>query len=96
MGHGARKLQVTDLNTFFQEHEAFGLKKCSCYGHHQKAQIHSKTHEFNCMSKFGVTQVLVVVTPDPTRLSSAFSESSENWEPTVVTKAMHLPVKSTL
>lgn len=41
-------------------------------------------------------QVLVVLTPDPTQLSSAFRESSENWEPTVVTKAMHLPVKSSL
>lgn len=41
-------------------------------------------------------QVLVVLTLDPTQLSSAFRESSENWEPTVVTKAMHLPVKSSL
>lgn len=54
-GQGIHNLQVTGPNTIFQEHEALGLKKCSCYGHHQEAQIHSKTHDFNLMSKFGVT-----------------------------------------
>lgn len=95
-GQRVHNLQVGGPNTIFQEHEALGLKKCSCLATTRKPKFIPKHTILTLCQNLVWHQVLVVLTPDPTQLSSAFRESSENWEPTVVTKAMHLPVKSSL